>query len=105
HAEGDLGQAEDGVVGGHPQVAGQGEFQADAEGEAVELGHHRLRAPFGGPDVLGEVGELLGGAGHEAGNVASGGEGLVAGPTDDDDPDGVVGTELPEHTGQLVAGG
>src|SRR5205823_10245440 len=80
------------------------QLEAHAEGEPVELGHHRLRAPLGGGDVPGQVGQLLGAAGHEAGDVAAGGEGLVAGTADDHDADAVVGAELGEDAGQLVPG-
>ena len=104
HAQGDLGQAEDGVVGRHPQVAGQGQLEPHAEREAVELGHHRLRAPLGGGDVPGQVGELLGAAGHEPGNVAAGGERLLTGAPEDDHPHAAIVAERGEDGGQMVAG-
>src|SRR5439155_20158544 len=49
-------------------------------------------------------GQRVGRAGHEPGNVAAGGEGLVAGAAQDHDADAVVGAEFGEDAGQLVAG-
>src|SRR4029453_14218276 len=55
-AQADLGQPEDGVVGGHHQVAGQGQLGAAAEGEAGHGGPGAGPRPRGSPATGAPVG-------------------------------------------------
>ena len=96
------GSAELDVVGGDAEVARERELEPDAEGIAAQPRDHRLRAALRRGDVPGQPRQLLGLASQEAGDVAAGGE-RRARAGQDDEADGVVGAELLEHAGELVA--
>ena len=92
--------AEDDVVRGHGQVAGQVELVAAADGHPVEPRHDRLGAgPDGvdGGDEVAHPGPVVVGALEEGGllgEVGAGAEGALAGAGQDDDPDPVVRRRL-----------
>lgn len=93
-AEPDLGHAEARGPAGDDDVAGQGQFAATAESQALDRGDHRLRvAAEVGPDVpaaRGPIAEEREAAdGVERGDVGSGAE-HAAGPGEHDRADRVI---------------
>ena len=102
HPELHLGEGELDVVGRDAEVAGERELEADAEGVALQLRDHRLRAALRRGDVPVQARELLRARLEEAGDVAAGGE-RPAGAGDDDEAHGLVGAELAEHLVELGA--
>ena len=97
-----FGQSELGVLGGHDDVAGQGQLQATAEGEAVDPGDDRLDdvvpvLEAGDAGQLGRRCRLLLGQGVPHGRgppqVAPGAERSLAGAGQHRNPEVVVGLE------------
>ena len=88
-AEADLGLAELGVLGGQADVAGQRQFAAAAEGEAVDGGDPGLRGRLEVAQTPARARRSAAPFGREVlhlGDVGAGDEGLVAGAGQHDDP-------------------
>ena len=101
-AEQDLGLAEGGGLGRHPQVAGQGQLASAPEGVA---GHGRDRRPGNAgngverlPEVPADARRLL--PPPELGDVGARREDAIA--SSDDDGAGRVGRQLPSGLGDLT---
>src|SRR3990172_4466433 len=107
-ADVDEGEAEAGPLGGDTDVRGQGGAAAAAQGETVDLGHHRLlHVPYREDVVEVEAYDLVGyRRRHGAGGVFQVGAGAerIAGPGDDHYPDPCVGARLAQGRDHLVDG-
>jgi hypothetical protein len=109
-AEFDFGKTETGFVTGDAESAGEGEFAAAAEGDAVDGGDDGLAGALEegfdeGEDVLAALGDGEAGEGVGVGkgaNVGAGGEGTIARAGDDDGAEGGVGGEGGEDELELV---
>ena len=84
------------------EIAGQRDFETDAEAVAAIGDDHRLRATRWGRDVPGELGNMLGRGFHEAFDVAAAGK-MLANGAQHDHADMLVLVERLEHEPQLVA--
>ena len=109
-AEFELGEAEAGLVAGDAEGAGEGEFAATAEGDAVDGGKDGLAGALEvgrdeGEDVLAALGDGEAGEGvglGEGADVGASGEGAVTRASDDEDADRGVGGESGEDALEFV---
>src|SRR2546427_216858 len=94
------GDAEARVVGGDAHIAADGDADTAADAEAVDHRQERLRQRAERVLAARRDAAVLLLIGHvapsllELGDVGAGHERLVAGPAQDDDPDGVVGGQI-----------
>jgi hypothetical protein len=84
HPEEHLGQAELGVFGADPQIAGQGQLQPSAQGVAVDGGDRRPGHLGQGAEGAGEAGsDRVGPGSFQLDDVGPGGEDPAPAPQDD----------------------
>jgi hypothetical protein len=103
HPEPDLGEGELGPERRDPEVARHRQLEPGAHREAVDGREHRLPAPLRRRQRVAPQLEIGRGLIEELRDVAARAEGLAARTTDHDDPDRVVGLQLAEDAGELVA--
>ncbi len=87
---------------GDAEVAGERQFEADAEAIAAIGDDHRLGATSGRSNVPGKLGDRLGRCLHEAADIAAAGK-ILSDRTHHDDAYAVVLIECLEHQPELVA--
>jgi hypothetical protein len=93
-------------VGGNPERARHGELAATAERVAVDRGDHRLAHVLDQIEDLLAVQRVSAPRGRRLDSqlvdVRARDEGLVAGPGEDHDPDGVVLPKVEHHAAQFL---
>ncbi len=112
-AELDLGEAETGLVAGDAEGAGESEFAAATEGDAVDGGDDGLAGALEvgfdeGEDLVTALGVGTAGDGvgfGQGADVGAGGEGAIAGAGEQNDANGGVGGKGGEEVLKLVEHG
>ena len=94
-----LGQGIEAGLGDDAEIAGQRQFETDAEAISAAGGNDRLTAARRGGDVPGEVRNVLGRGVEKARNLAAARKMLAGGPQHDD-ADASIGVERLEHRAQ-----